>query len=83
MLDDNEIMAVNNGDASAGLLNVQVDGGILALGSSLTDVRINSTKIFVSKNGAGPSSPGLGDLWLDSRATGGFKVYTSSGWVKV
>lgn len=82
IFDADEIEARNNG--SLATLRLQHDGGTLLIGSAATAVQINDCPIYVSKNGSSPPSPSLGDLWLDSRSpSGGFKVYTSGGWVKM
>lgn len=83
-MDNSNIEAFDSSNSYA-TLNLQIDGGVVVLGSQGTNVRINGINFFVSKNGQPPPYSGSpGDAWLDSRAAGGIKVRLNDGtWQKL
>lgn len=80
MFDDNEIMGVNNGSLTNGVLALQGDGGRLQIGGANTKTIYNNIGFYVSNDGTTPPSPVTGELWLDGRLGGGVKRYVSGNW---
>lgn len=81
VFDAEEIVVRNNGGTAA--MRLQQDGGELRIGATDTEVYYQGRRVHVSSNGVAFPSPAVNDVWLDARAvSGGFKVYSGSGWVK-
>lgn len=79
MFDNNEIMSVNNGDVDSAQLMLQIDGGRLDLGSSLTRTYVNSIRFNIGTTF--PGSPETGSIWIRTTSAGGIFRWNGSSWV--